>query len=271
MIKTARVLVCLLPVIPLLAQSSSSTLEFEAADIRLNNSGDEGGSGTVQPGGQLHAVNMPVRELIKFAYSVRDEALVGAPGWVDTERYDVTAKGPAVGAEETFWRPTNAVRVMRLAYKWDENIRKMTQTLLADRFNLKVHQEQRPISIYALVVTKKGSRLEPASDLSARPVCTRTVGDQLAAEADCTNMSMAQFGQALQFLAGLYADREVVDATGLTGAYDFKLDWVGRPNIDNGGLTMPDALNKQLGLKLESRKQPMPVIVIDHIERPAGN
>jgi uncharacterized protein (TIGR03435 family) len=62
-----------------------------------------------------------------------------------------------------------------------------------------------------------------------------------------------------------------VDLTGLSGTYDFKLDWVGAGFIDQGGLTMPDAVAKQLGLKLEERKLPMPVLVIDHIEKPSDN
>jgi uncharacterized protein (TIGR03435 family) len=255
----------------LFAQNAAPRPEFEVADIRLNTSNGDAGSGSVQPGGQLRAVNIPVREIIKFAYNLRDEALAGAPGWVDTDRYDITAKGPAVGSEETFWRSTNAVVLMRLAYNWDQPFRLMAQSLLADRFKLAVHQEQRPLSVYGLVVTKKGSRLVPAADTSARPVCTRAVGAGLAAVADCKNMTMADLGKALQQMAGLYADRDVIDATGLPGPYDFRLEWVGRPNIDNGGLTMPDALDKQLGLKLDSRKLPMPVTVIDHIERPSDN
>ena len=79
---------------------NSQHLEFDVADIRLNTSTGEAGSGPVQPGGKLRAVNMPVRELIKFAYGVRDEALIGVPAWVDTDHYDVSAKGPAVGSEE---------------------------------------------------------------------------------------------------------------------------------------------------------------------------
>ena len=63
----------------------------------------------------------------------------------------------------------------------------------------------------------------------------------------------------------------MVDLTGIEGTYDFKLNWVGRNRVDLGGSTMPDALNKQLGLKLEGRKMPMPVIVIDHVERPSEN
>jgi len=83
---------------------------------------------------------------------------------------------------------------------------------------------------------------------------------------------MHDLGQALQVLAELYVDRDVVDLTGLQGPYDFKLSWVGRQTIDQvGGLTLPAALEKQLGLKLERRNLPVPVIVIDHIAKATEN
>jgi uncharacterized protein (TIGR03435 family) len=82
----------------------------------------------------------------------------------------------------------------------------------------------------------------------------------------------------LQTWAGLcnclrrgYANREVIDATGLEGTYDFKISWVGVAVVDQGGMTIPEALDKLLGLKWEERKQPMPVVVIDHIEKPSEN
>lgn len=111
---------------------------------------------------------------------------------------------------------------MTFSYNWDETFRMMVQSLLEDRFKLRVHQEQKSLSVYALTVSRGGPRLQRAAE-TGRPRCTRTVDRQLAAETHCRSM------------------------------------------------TMPDALEKQLGLKLEARKQPMPVIVIDSIERPSDN
>ena len=94
------------------------------------------------------------------------------------------------------------------------------------------------------------------------------MGGALEAEAICKNVTMRDLGQALQVLAELYVDRDVVDLTGLPGTYDLKLNWVGRQTIDQvGGLTMPAALEKQLGLKLEPNRSRVDFIVIDHAEK----
>jgi uncharacterized protein (TIGR03435 family) len=84
-------------------------------------------------------------------------------------------------------------------------------------------------------------------------------------------MTMADLAERLPGLAPLYFDLPVVDSTDLTGTYDFKLDWVGLGNVDQGGLTMFDAVDKQLGLKLEKKRLPMSIVVIDHVERLADN
>jgi len=252
------------------AQNAGVRPEFEVVDIKLNHSSDQLGAGSILPSGQFRAVNIPMKEILKFAFNLRDEAIIGAPGWIESERYDIIGKGPAVRLEETFWRSTSLVQTMTVTYNWDQNFRLMLQTMLADRFKLAQHEEQRPLNVFALVVAKNGPKLEKSTD-SGRAECTRTVGEGVHAFAECTHMTMADLGKILQLFAPGYANRTVVDATGLEGAYDLKIDWVGRNNIDNGGLTLPDALDKQLGLKLEGRRQPMPVLVIDHVERPSEN
>ena len=254
-------------------QASAAWPAFEVVDIRLNKSGESDASGTILPSGQFRAINMPVREIIKFAYRIRDEALIGAPAWIDTDHYDIIAKGPPTGTEETFWRSSWAVVLIKLSYNnWDQPVRLMVQSLLAERFKLAVHEELRPLGVYALVVMKNGPKFQKAAD-SGKPECTRKVDMDggLHNHAQCTSVTMADLGRALQTLAGLYAGRNVVDSTGIQGAYDLKLDWEGRPNVEQGGLTLAGAMDKQLGLKLESRKLPMPVILIDHVERPSEN
>jgi uncharacterized protein (TIGR03435 family) len=252
-------------------QATVARPEFEVADIKPNKSGDENGSGTILPSGQFRAVNIPIKELIKFAYNVRDENIIGAPGWIDSERYDVIGKAAPVGVEEVFWRSTNVVQVMHISYNWDETFRQMAQTLLADRFKLAVHQEERPLNVYALVIAKGGKKLKEAAD-SGRPDCTRRVVPVIQAEAVCKNMTMANLAQALQVLAPGYANRNVLDLTGLKDSYDFTITWVGRAVSDQeGGLTIPDALEKQLGIKMEGRRMPVSVIIVDHIDRPSEN
>jgi bla regulator protein BlaR1 len=253
-------------------QTPSVRPEFDVVDVKPNNSADGAGSGSILPSGQFRAVNIPLKEVIKFAFDVRDEAIIGAPGWMDSERYDIVGKAAPVGAEETFWRSSSAVALMRFSYNWDQTFRLMVQTMLAERFKLAVRQEQRPMSVLALTVAKGGARLQKASE-AGRPDCTRTVGAELRAQVVCKNMTMPDLARAMQVFAPLYADRPVLDLTGIEGTYDLKLEWMGRfvPNQEVEGMTMPGALEKTLGLKLEQRRMPMPVLVIDHVERPSEN
>jgi bla regulator protein BlaR1 len=243
--------------------------EFDVVDIKLNVSGSPDGVGEILPGGQFRATNIPVKEIIKFAFNLRDEAIVGVPSWVDSERYDVVGKAPAAGSEETFWRSDSRLQFMRLYYS-DETFRLMVQSLLADRFKLSFHPDQKPTNVYALTVAKGGSKLQKAAE-SGKPDCLRTVDQQIQAVLTCKNMTIGDLGRALQLFAPGYADHEVIDVTGLEGTYDLTIKWVGRAVVDQGGMTIPEALEKLLGLKWEERKQPMPVMVIDHIEKPSEN
>ncbi len=251
-------------------QATAPRPEFDVAEIRLNKSGDADGAGSIHPGGQFRTVNMPLKELIKFAYKLRDEDLIGAPSWIGSENYDIVAKAQVAGGEETFWRPTNVVQVLSIAFEWDGPFRLMVQSLLADRFKLSVHPEERPVNVLVLTAAKGANKLQKAAD-SGTADCARKFTPDVGFEAVCKNMKMTDLARALQILAPAYADRTVVDLTGIEGTYDFKLNWVGINMADLGGMTMPDALSKQLGLKLEGRKMPMPVIVVDHVEKPAGN
>jgi uncharacterized protein (TIGR03435 family) len=265
-------LVCLFTAHSSFAQATAARPEFDVVEVKLNKSGENNGVGSILPSGQFRAINIPLKEVLKFAYGVRDEAITGAPTWVDSEHYDIVGKADPVGREETFWRSTSAVALMRFSYNWDDTFRQMVQTMLADSFKLAVHQEQKPMNVLALVEAKGGNRLQKAAG-TGPPDCTRKVGDKLQAEAVCKNVTMADLSRAMQVFAPLYADHEVVDLTGVPGAYDIQLDWMGRfvPNQDVEGVTMPAALEKQLGLRLEGRKLPVTVLVIDHVERPSEN
>jgi len=95
--------------------------------------------------------------VIKFAFGVRDEAIVGAPAWVDSERFDIVGKAAPVGSEETFWRSTRAVVLMRLGYHWDETFRQMAQTMLTDQFKMAFHRDQKTLSVFALEAAKDGA------------------------------------------------------------------------------------------------------------------
>jgi bla regulator protein BlaR1 len=249
--------------------------EFDVVDVKLNTTGARDlGSGKILPSGQFQGINIPLVAIIQFAYGVRAEAIVGAPNWVNQDRYDVIGKGPAVGSERTFWPNMTLLFLTRessgsLPYQ-DETFRLMVQSLLADRFKMAAHTDQKPTDIFALVVSRGGSKMQPAADSSIPGDCLKTNDGVI--HAACKNMNMADLARMLPSFAPAYVDRQVVDFTGIKGGYDFRLDWVGKGVAEQqGGMTLPAALEKATGLRLEERKQPMPVVIIDHIERPSEN
>jgi uncharacterized protein (TIGR03435 family) len=244
-------------------QAATTRREFDVAEIKLNRSGDTATNGGVLPGGQFSARNFPLKVLLGFAFGVSDLRLVdsfivGAPSWVDSNRFDITGKSA----------PGTSDKMLAL----------MLQVFLEKQFKLRTHQEQKPMNVFALVLGKGGPKLQDAA-VSGEPDCKKTVGGSVVAgqkqtdgqlHAVCTNMRLADLVRALPDLAPAYFDRPVLDLTGLMGAYDLKLDWTGRGFVDQGGLTIFDSVDK-LGLKLEERKLPVPVIVVDHIEKLADD
>lgn len=234
-------------------QAPAPRQEFEAAVMKLNTSSQTDASFKILPSGLFSATNIRMIDIFRFAFKVRKETTLGAPGWFDSDRFDITGRAPANSAEDTF--------------------REMLGTLLIQELKLKVHIQPTEMSAYALVVGKGGPKLQNAAG-TGEPTCA-PVGEQGAqfggAHRACTNLKMSDLAEALPDLAPGYVTKTVVDQTGLTGSYDFRLDWVGRNNIDTiGGLTMFGAVEK-LGLKLEEKKLTLPVVVIDHVEKLAAN
>ena len=228
---------------------------FEAADVKINKSGEVRMAVDFQPGGRFSARNVPLKILIALAYKVRPDAVTAGPGWLESDRYDVVAK-----ASQT----TSA-----------EDIRRMLQTLLGERFNLAVHTDQKVMSAFALTLGKAGLRLQPSdTGLLTDQRCSPGEGVPGQKHVMCRHMTMAVLSATLQEIASRDIDVPVVDQTGLQGAYDFKLDWTPAirtndtvPSDAAAGPTLFDAVESQLGLKLERRKLPLPVIVIDRVER----
>jgi uncharacterized protein (TIGR03435 family) len=245
------------------AQTKSSLPEFDAGVVKLNKSGTDEQSGGILPGGEFSVRNISMIELLQFAYKVDGSAISGFQPWFRSDRFDVIAKGPVNTSNET--------------------LSLMLQNLLAREFKLKVHEERKPQEAFALVVASGGAKLQRAASPApssaaansqfedAVDPCKRTT-DSAGVHADCTNISMAALAKRLSSLAPAYLDRPVVDLTGISGTYDLKLQWTGKGKVDaEGGLTIFEAVTKQLGLKLEQRKVPLPGIVIDHVERLAEN
>ncbi len=240
--------------------------------------GDQGLGGSLLPGGQFAMRNVPLKTLLGFAFypsnqMFRNDYIIGAPSWVDSDRFDVIGKAPAdLPARACFF--SNSCRP-------DTRLALMLEAFLVKQFHMVTHQEQKLMKVYALAPAKGGAKLNTArfhkaaahGERNCRRIAGGT-GDPDAKDLDvtqagfvCANITMGDLANLLPEMAPVYLDRPVLDATGLEGAWDFKLTWVPRALIDLGGLTVLDALEKQLGLKLESRKQPMTVTVIDHIEK----
>jgi uncharacterized protein (TIGR03435 family) len=267
--------------------------QFDVATIKPAKPGAEFNAGI--SGGQVKAEGTSLRFLITFAWDLNpndSEALVGAPKWMDEDRFDILAKvvNDAPGSAGA-----NAPRIDI------EDLRPMLQALLADRFKMQAHMENRPISAYTLIAVSP--KLRKADPLS-RTRCAegpgpdgkdpRTVNPSLNRLVSCQNMTMAQIGDELQRIASGYIYSPVVDATQIKGSWDFTLSFssanltkAGAGNggtsatppsgttaasDPNGALSLFDAVSKQLGLKLEKQRRPAPVLVIDHIEeKPTEN
>jgi uncharacterized protein (TIGR03435 family) len=246
---------------------------FEVASIKPSKSGEPGTRLMTSPDG-FSASNAPLREVIRLAYQVQEFQMSGAPPWINSERYDIEAKVDS-----------SAVEAFRQLDQ--EQHRLMLQRLLADRFQLKTHWETKELPIYALVIGKNGPKLHEAKpgdtypggiagpDGVGRPGLMRMGPGGLTGQ----GLTMESIARLLSQQLG----QTVTDKTGLRGLYDVNLHWT----PDNGPLSMmgPDSkptpdpsepslftvIQEQLGLKLESQKGPVEVLVVDHVEKPSPN
>jgi len=222
--------------------SKEKPLVFDAASIKPNDSGLGGKGGRGGRGGAVQITtgrvfgkNVTARQIIREAYRVKDYQLSGGPSWLDSDRFDLDAKVESP-ADEHLLRP-------------------MLQTLLGDRFKLVVHRETKQIPIYALVVAKDGPKVRELKD-----------GDPVPPQSPGSMLFVVEKMQ--DFVAGMNGEgqlgRPVVDKTGLLGRYVFDL----RFEPDEDFISM---VQRVCGLKFESEKTAMDIVVIDHIEKPSPN
>ncbi len=238
--------------------------EFEVATIKPSDLNSPGRWIRMQSANRFYAKNHTLKTLIQAAYNLTPRAVSGGPSWVESDRYEILAETPGNV------RPT-----------LDEQM-SMLRKLLADRFQLKFHREEKEFSIYALTIAKSGSKLKESTlDLDATPEGPPLPAFVLAPDTvrlPARAVTMPEIASVLQRAA---LDRPVVDRTGLSGRYDFDLEFT--PDESQfGGLglkgtpesTKPDlftAMQQQLGLRLEATKGPIDTIVIDRAERPSAN
>jgi uncharacterized protein (TIGR03435 family) len=238
------------------AQPAPPRPAFDVVSIKPSQSTEYWTTVAPMKNGRLSARNITVKYLLSMAYKIDPSRISGGPKWLDTDHFDVEAKCDVPPP--------------------DKDLLLMLQSLLADRFQLKLHNETKVASGYALVIARSGPKLRPAehrdcpADGKPAAGCTgvRFAGRGLTAE----YASMPGFVRALAGMLG----SSVVDETGLSGAYDFKLEWI-RDAAEAGGAPATSldwifsALPQQLGLRLEARKTPTEMLIIDGIEKPTAN
>ena len=258
--RTLTTLMLLMP--GMLAAWQAPGPSFEVADIKPSDPAvQKMGKGRMLPGGRIEVPGYTLRELIMFTSGVTDDMITGGTKWVGEDRFDIVAKAPD-GA------PMDALR-------------SMLKTLLADRFKLVTHQEDKPMAAYVLTVAKAAAPLQSSAGTGASQ-CHWTQLEGSMRRRECQNLTMAEFAKELPTTGGIGIFLPVSDQTGLQGRYDFQFE-VGsirrRPDalegsnpdpLDTDGPNIFAALQK-LGLHLESKKIPMPAMVIDRAERPSGN
>jgi len=219
------------------AVAQTAVPAFEVASIKVSTAAAGTASGIRSDTGRIAGRYVTLRGCVQSAYGIPEAQIFGGPKWVDEERYDIDAKAPGPAG--------------------DHEMMTMLQSLLTERFQLVIHRESRSLPGYALVAGKKGltaKRSEPG---------TRSVTSSSRRSIDATGCSMERL--AAKLAGVLHAP--VTDLTGIEGNFDFKLEWT--PDELQTGVFA--ALEEQLGLKLEGRKVPTQVIVIDSVRKPAEN
>jgi len=255
---------------------------YEAASVKSNKSGEQGSSIRRFPGGRLQATNMPLRALITFAYQIQGFQLVDDPSWIRSETVDIVAKmegdPPPVPPGQG---PDPHMIAMR--------------TLLAERFKLTVHPETREMDIYALVLARPDGKLGPAlkpttQDCAAMAAAARGGPPPGPPPGQNSPVVCGMRGLPGRLVAGAMpmsllasnlsgqVQRIVVDRTGLTGGWDFEMTYaperpinpppgVEFPAADPNAPSLFTAMQEQLGLRLQSTKRPVEVLVVDRIEQ----
>jgi len=248
----------LLTVIPVFAQQP----KFEIADVHVSPTARtfaQNFGGVLREGLYVNR-DATMLNLIVAAYGVSDDNIAGGPGWITSDLFDVVAKVPA-GAT--------------LA-----NANLMLQNLLAERFHLVIRNDTRPVPRYVLTVSKNGSKLKSAGGTDS-PGCQpvqqpgRTAGPPDPASIPntkfaCHSLTSQAIADNLHQMAGVYFDHDVIDSTKLEGSWDFELEWTPRAALaakGAQGISVFDAVEKQLGLKVELQNTPMPATVIESVNR----
>ncbi|HEY1306342.1 MAG TPA: TIGR03435 family protein [Vicinamibacterales bacterium] len=267
--------------------------EFEVATIRPTDPATTGTRAQIQPTGMVNVSGMPLKQLVRLAWDLNHDDLIDAPKWMENSRFDIVAR--AFASTKQLDMPPIEI----------DTLRQMVRTLLIERFKMKMHFEDRPVSAYTMTVSDKPklTKADPAGrtrcfdgpapgapDLRNKfPTRNRLI--------TCQNITMPLFAERLFAMANGYVQIPILDKTGLEGGWDLAVNFSGinifqgnagrggdagpaagagggafAASDPNGAISLSEALDKQLGLKLEMQKRPVPVLVIDSIaEKPTDN
>jgi uncharacterized protein (TIGR03435 family) len=257
---------------PVSTSVAASLPAFEVAAIKLNKSGT-GSSDSDTNNGRFTATNVSLKNIMQYdAYGIPGSRILDGPKWLDSTKFDIQAKMDDSAADRLRTLPRDQRRLETQA---------MFQQLLADRFKLAVHWETRELPVYALVVARKGPKLQPAKDSSEGTKLSSNdsrSGLQLTAK----GLTLPQLAETLTGALSRELGHDVIDKTEIKGRYDLTLKWTqdagASPIATTGAAASADsgpsiftAVQEQLGLKLEPAKAPVQVLVIDHAEMPSEN
>ena len=226
--------------------------DWEVASVKPSDPNDTRGQHINFRGRHVVLLDTTVEQFLLLGYGVQKSQLAGEPDWVKTQRWDVDGIADAEGVPSL------------------KQLQSMMRKILAERFGLQAHHEQREMPVFALTVAKGGPKIiANTSDPNGWMNQQNSEANGRHVE-DLKNASMADLALILQF----HVDRPIVDQTGLKGRYDFKLQWT----MDEAQTAAADAspglftaIQDQIGLKLERVKAPADTLVIDKVERPGAN
>lgn len=244
--------------VPLVWGQSSTGLQFEAATVKPNLSINGSSFGGCHAAGQAVSIpagrcvfrRMSLRSILAEAYRIPALSyeysifIAGEPGWVNTEHFDIEAKAEDDGASF-------------------DDLTIMLRNLISERFKLAVHESTKEAGGYALVLAKGGGKIKPAQDSKVRS----GIGGATLDTTNCIAVTNAPIGRFATRLSRIL-QAPVIDSTGLTNSYTFTLSWSAEPD-DPSAAGIFGAIQEQLGLKLEAKRVPVKIFIIDHVERPA--
>lgn len=239
----------------------TNSLHYEVVTIKPSDPNSRGGMNQWHSGHRLNLRNMTLQYLIRYAFGIQAQQLVGYPKWASENRYDLE-----ILAEDSQVRPR------------DRDWPIMLQQVLRDRFGLQYHTESRLMNAYALQIGPNGARLAPGKFV--KPGDWHLFAERKGRGVFIT-ASSTTIPELVHFVQRMEADKPIVDNTGLSGNYDFTLNFIRRQELqvqEKPGSSeapalpeLPLALEQQLGLKLQPVKTAVDCLVVDKVEQPSEN